>query len=61
MEFRKLVDIGCTVLLSNSDTALTRALYSDYDTRVVNVNRSINSVGSRRTGHREMIIIGKPG
>lgn len=56
----RLVARGCTVLLSNSDTSLTRTLYRDYDTRIVTVNRPINSVGSRRTGHKEMIVIGKP-
>ena len=58
--FDALVSRGCTVLLSNSDTSLTRTLYRQYDTRILSVNRSINSHGSGRTGHKEMIVIGKP-
>ena len=59
-EFERLVARGCTVLLSNSDTILTRTLYREYPTRIVTVNRPINSNGSGRTGHREMIVIGNP-
>jgi DNA adenine methylase len=57
-EFKKLADHGCTVLLSNSETSLTSRLYSDYQTRSVTVNRPINSVGSRRTGYKELIVVG---
>jgi DNA adenine methylase len=59
-EFGKLVDRGCTVLLSNSDTALTRDLYSDFETRKVTVNRPINSIGTGRKGYRELIVFGRP-
>ncbi len=59
-EFGKLVDRGCTVLLSNSDTALTRHLYRDYETKRVTANRPINSVGTGRKGYRELIIVGRP-
>ena len=58
--FGILVARGCTVILSNSDTSLTRTLYKEYDTRIVTVNRAINSNGSGRTGHKEMIVIGNP-
>jgi DNA adenine methylase len=58
--FGKLVDRGCTVLLSNSDTALTRHLYNDFETRKVKVNRPINSVGTGRSGYRELIVLGHP-
>lgn len=58
--FDELVARGCTVLLSNSDTSLTRTLYREYDIRIVSVNRPINSNGSGRTGHKEMIVIGNP-
>ena len=57
--FDRLVARGCTVLLSNSDTSLTRTLYREYDARIVTVNRPINSIGSGRTGHKELIVIGK--
>jgi DNA adenine methylase len=58
--FGRLVRRGCTVLLSNSDTPLTRRLYSEFDIHSVNVNRPINSVGSGRTGHKELIVVGRP-
>ena len=58
--FDRLVARGCTVLLSNSDTSLTQTLYRKYVSRIVTVNRPINSVGSGRTGHKEMIVVGNP-
>jgi DNA adenine methylase len=58
-EFRKLVDRGCTVILSNSETPLTSRLYSEYETRTVVVNRPINSVVSGRTGYKELIVVGR--
>ena len=57
-EFARLVDRGCTVLLSNSDTSLTRRLYEEYDTRRVLVNRPISCVGTGRTGYRELVVLG---
>lgn len=59
-EFGRLVDRGCTVLLSNSETALTRHLYRDFETRKVAVNRPINSDGTGRKGYRELIVLGRP-
>ena len=59
-EFGKLVDRGCTVLLSNSDTALTRQLYHDFETKKVTANRPINSVGTGRKGYKELIVLGLP-
>jgi DNA adenine methylase len=59
-EFGKLVDRGCTVLLSNSDTALTRKLYRDFETKKVTANRPINSVGAGRKGYKELIVLGRP-
>jgi DNA adenine methylase len=59
-EFEKLVDRGSTVLLSNSDTRLTRHLYRDFEIRKVIVNRPINSVGGGRKGYREIIVLGRP-
>jgi DNA adenine methylase len=54
--FRKLSDRGCFVLLSNSDTAFIRKLYSDYGIKEVDVQRAINCKGSKRTGHKELLI-----
>jgi DNA adenine methylase len=59
-EFGRLVDRGCTVLLSNSDTALTRDLYSEFEITKVTVNRPINSVGAGRRGYKELIVLGRP-
>jgi DNA adenine methylase len=59
-EFGKLVGRGCTVLLSNSDTAMTRYLYHDFEIRNVIANRPINSVGTGRKGYKELIVIGRP-
>ena len=58
-EFKRLVDRGCTVLLSNSETPLTLRLYAGYKTVTVTVNRPINSVGSGRTGYKELIVFGE--
>ncbi|HYY90637.1 MAG TPA: DNA adenine methylase [Candidatus Dormibacteraeota bacterium] len=57
-QFKRLVDHGCIVILSNSETPLTVSLYSEYETRRVTVNRPINSVGSGRTGYKELLVIG---
>ncbi len=59
-EFEKLVDRGSTVLLSNSETPLTTRLYGEFRVRSVIVNRPINSVGSGRTGYKELIVLGNP-
>ncbi|OLE85816.1 MAG: hypothetical protein AUF79_16080 [Crenarchaeota archaeon 13_1_20CM_2_51_8] len=58
-ELGKLVDRGCTVLLSNSETALTKHLYRDFEIRKVTVNRPINSVGAGRKGYKELIVLGR--
>jgi DNA adenine methylase len=58
-EFGKLVNRGCTVLLSNSETVLTRNLYRDFEMTKVTVNRPINCVGARRTGYKELIVLGR--
>lgn len=56
--FRKLDDRQCMVLLSNSDTRFIRELYSDFVscTKEVNVLRAINCKGSKRVGHKELLI-----
>lgn len=47
---------GCKVLLSNSDTKLTRELYSGFERRRVRVLRAISCKGSARTGYRELLV-----
>ena len=54
--FRKLDDRGCKVLLTNSDTQFIKELYSDFAIVEVNTIRAINSKGSKRAGHKELII-----
>lgn len=56
--FKELTRRECKILLSNSDTNEIRKLYSDFShlTEVASVNRSINSVGSKRIGHKELLI-----
>ena len=54
--FRKLDDRGCKVLLTNSDTPLIRNLYSGYAIVEVDAKRAINCKGSKRAGHKELII-----
>ncbi len=58
--FSDLVERGCTVLLSNSDTPLIRKLFEGYDSARVKVNRPINCIGDRRRGFRELIVFGEP-
>ena len=54
--FRKLSNRGCSVLLSNSDTPFIRALFSDFSMKEENVQRAINCKGSKRAGHKELLI-----
>ena len=54
--FRKLDNRGCKVLLTNSDTQFIKDLYSDFAIVEVNTIRAINSKGSKRVGHKELII-----
>jgi DNA adenine methylase len=56
--FKELDTKGCKVLLSNSDTEYVRELYIDYakNVRQVDVRRSINSITSKRVGHKELLI-----
>jgi DNA adenine methylase len=54
--FRKLADNGCLVLLSNSDTPYIRELYSSFRIKEVKAQRAINCKGSKRAGHKELII-----
>lgn len=58
-EFRRLVELGCYVVLTNSDHPLVHDLFSDYERRVVATRRNINSKGTRRTG-TDVIVIGRP-
>lgn len=52
----KISKIGAKFLLSNSDTNFIKELYKDYDIKVVQANRSINSIGSDRGAINELLI-----
>jgi DNA adenine methylase len=56
--FRRLDRKGCKLLLSNSDTSFIRQLYAGYEDGIVEVNalRAINCKGSKRAGHKELLI-----
>ena len=56
--FRILNERKCKILLSNSDTHFIRSLYKDFAKymKEVDVIRAINSVASKRIGHRELLI-----
>jgi DNA adenine methylase len=56
-KFGELNKRGCYLMLSNSETKLTRELYAEYPRIPVSVNRMINCVGKKRTGFRELVIL----
>ncbi len=54
--FRELDRMGCTVMLSNSDTPFIRELYSGYDVKVVRARRAINCRADKRGPVNELVI-----
>jgi DNA adenine methylase len=54
--FRELDRRGCKVLLSNSNTKLTRELYSGFEQHRVRVGRAISCIASARTGYSELLV-----
>jgi DNA adenine methylase len=56
-KFKELDKRGCCLMLSNSETKLTRELYEGYRRIPVTVNRMINCVGEKRTGFKELVIL----
>jgi DNA adenine methylase len=57
---RGLVERGCHVVLSNSDTPFIRELYAGFRIDAVRCARSINSSADRRGAVAELIITGRP-
>jgi DNA adenine methylase len=55
-EVRRLRERGALTMLSNADTAETRALYADFAVHVVYVPRPINSDITKRGDAREIIV-----
>jgi DNA adenine methylase len=60
--FGKLNDRKCMVILSNSDTPFIRELYQNFSryTKELDTLRSINCKGSKRVGHKELLIRNYP-
>ena len=55
-EFKRLSDLGCNVMLSNSDTPLINELYKEFNIQKIYAARSINSKGSGRGKVPEVVI-----
>ena len=53
--YKRLSEKGVNCMLTNHNTPLVRELYNDFKIEVVDVNRFINSNGSKRKG-QEVII-----
>lgn len=56
-EFKRLTDLRCKVMLSNSDTAFIRELYCDYYLKTVVARRYVNCSGSGRNAITELLIM----
>jgi DNA adenine methylase len=69
-EARRLRDLGCYVLLTNSNHPLVRKLYEDFEIEIHQTRRNINKNGAKRTGedalvyaapNRKLISLPRPG
>ena len=49
-EVHRLVNIGCKIMLTNSNHPLVHELYGDYNIEVIPTKRNINSCGNKRKG-----------
>ena len=58
-EARRLRELGCHVLLTNSNHSLVHDLYADFRIEVVDTRRNVNSVGGKREG-QDLVIYGAP-
>lgn len=59
--FKDLAARGVSVLLSNSDTEVVRALYDGFEIHVIPAKRAINSKANGRGPVNEVIVVGRPG
>jgi DNA adenine methylase len=57
-EFDRLVNLGCHVLLTNSDHPVIMELYKDYEIKCIQTKRMINSDAKNRKGV-DIIVIGR--
>ncbi|AVH13300.1 Dam family site-specific DNA-(adenine-N6)-methyltransferase [Acinetobacter indicus] len=49
-EVKRLSELGCHVLLTNSNSPLVYDLYDEFDITVIQTKRHVNSKGDKRTG-----------
>jgi DNA adenine methylase len=56
-EFDRLVNIGCKVVLTNSDHEVILDLYSDYRIDIIETRRMISSNSKTRKG-KDIIVVG---
>lgn len=54
---RQLVERGCYVLASNSDTPLTRELYEGFELVKIKARRNINKSADKRGAVKELLIV----
>lgn len=54
-EVKRLHELGCHVLLTNSNHPLVHELYADFEISVHQTKRNINSNGSKRTGEDVLV------
>ena len=55
--FKKLDDMGCKVMLSNSHNDFIKKLYKDYNINIIYAKRAINSKASKRGKIKELLIL----
>ena len=58
-EVHRLYDLGCNVILTNSNHPLVHELYSNYDIEVHQTKRYINSKGNKRVGE-DVVVLAQP-
>jgi DNA adenine methylase len=58
-EVKRLSDIGCDVVLTNSNHELVHELYGECEIHIVNTKRNINGRGDRRRG-QDVIVVSRP-
>ena len=56
IEVRRLADLGCHVLLTNSNHPLVHELYEGFQIEVIPTKRFINSNGNGRTGEDVLVV-----
>ena len=55
-EVQRLHELGCYIMLTNSDHPIVHELYKDFDIRIVNTRRSISSKAETRSNGKDVIV-----